>query len=150
MMKKGLIGVLSVMCLIGIGHAQFAKTDDAVMYRKAVMILIASHFKPLGGMVSGKVDYDKDVFQKNAETLKFLATLPWEAMMMPGSAKGDTTMRATVYEKPEWFKPAVAAFEESTDSLAQLAATDDFDNIKKAFTAVATNCKSCHSLSRKK
>jgi cytochrome c556 len=147
---KGLVALVLVLGLIGMAHAQFAKTDDAIKYRQAVMHLIQSHFKPMGAMVNGKLDYDKDVFQKNAETLKFLATLPWEAMMVPGSAKGDTTMRATVYEKPEWFNPAIAAFEASTASLAQLAATGDLEKTKAAFSAVATNCKSCHSLSRKK
>ena len=126
-------------------YAQFARPEDAVTYRKAAMQLTAHHFKALGAMVQGKVDYNKETFASHAAVVKMLATLPWEAMMLPGTDKGPTTLSSKVFEDTAKFKAAASSFEGAAGQLAELAAAGDFSGAKGAFGAVAGNCKGCHS-----
>ena len=95
--NSAVILVLMVAFAIGAAYAQFAKPEDAIQYRKSVMFLIAQHIKRIGAVVQGKSDYSKDEFSANADAVKMLSTLPWTAMMEPGTDKGDTTMSSAVF-----------------------------------------------------
>ena len=145
------IACLAILAVsIGFAHAQFAEPDDAIGYRKAVMTLIVHHFKAMGAVAQGKAAYDKETFAENAGLLKILATLPWEASMVPGSDKGNTTLNAEVFKDPDAFQKAAAAFEAGTAKLAELAAAGDLEGAKAQFGAVAGSCKECHTKFRTK
>jgi len=147
---KVTIFVLIVVFAFGIAYAQFAKPEDAIKYRKSVMFLIAQHFTRMGAVVQGKAAYDEDAFSANAEIVEMLATLPWDAMMAPGTDKGDTTMASAVFDKPAQFKEMAESFETDTAMLAGTAKGADLNAIKAQFGKVAQNCKSCHTNFRKK
>ena len=51
MTKRLLAGVVGVAALTAVAAAQFANPDDAVNYRKAVMVMIGHHFKSMGAVV---------------------------------------------------------------------------------------------------
>jgi cytochrome c556 len=145
---------ITALCAVGMMiaggvWAQFATPDDAIAYRKSAMIMIVQHFKRMGAMVQGKVDFDKQAFEANAAAVKTLATLPWEAAMMPGSDKGDTTMSAAVFSKADDFKKTANAFEAATAKLEAVSQSGDVNAIKAQFGAVAQSCKACHSQFRK-
>jgi len=144
------IFVLVLVFVFGAAYAQFAKPDEAVKYRKAVMFLIVQHFKRMGAVVQGKATYDKDAFSANAAAVGMLATLPWDAMTVPGTDKGDTTLSPAVFENPAKFKKAAQSFETATAMLADTANGGDLNAIKAQFGKVAQNCKSCHTNFRKK
>jgi cytochrome c556 len=144
------IFVLFVVFAFGAAYAQFAKPEEAVKYRKSVMFLIVQHFKRMGAVVQGKATYDKEAFSVNADAVEMLATLPWDAMMVPGTDKGDTTMSSAVFDKPDQFKKAAESFETDTAKLAGSASGGDLNAIKAQFGKVAQNCKSCHTKFRKK
>jgi cytochrome c556 len=148
--SKITIFVLFVGFAFGAAYAQFAKPEEAVKYRKSVMFLIVQHFKRMGAVVQGKADYDKDAFSANAAAVEVLATLPWDAMRVPGTDKGDTTLSSAVFDKPDQFEKAAASFETETAMLADKAKGGDLDAIKAQFGKVAQNCKSCHTNFRKK
>lgn len=141
--------ILAVVLVAGVSYAQFAKTEDAIKYRKSVMVLIVTHFKRMGAVVQGKADYDKQAFAANAEVVKMMATLPWEASLAPGSDKGDTTLSPDVFSKEDDFRKIAATFEAETAKLAATAMEGDFDAIKAQFGAVAQSCKACHKPFRK-
>ena len=147
---KVTIFVLFVVFGFGAAYAQFAKPEEAVKYRKSVMFLIVQHFKRMGAVVQGKANYDKDAFSANAAAVEMLATLPWDAMMAPGTDKGDTTLSSAVFDKPAQFKKAADSFETATAMLAGAAKGGDLNAIKAQFGKVAQNCKSCHNNFRKK
>jgi len=147
---KVTIFVLFVVFGFGAAYAQFAKPEEAVKYRKSVMFLIVQHFKRMGAVVQGKANYDKDAFSANAAAVEMLATLPWDAMMAPGTDKGDTTLSSAVFDKPAQFKKAAESFETATAMLAGKAKGGDLNAIKAQFGKVAQNCKSCHTNFRKK
>lgn len=142
--------VLFTVFAFGAAYAQFAKPEEAVKYRKAVMFLIVQHFKRMGAVVQGKAAYDQDAFSANAAAVAMLATLPWDAMMEPGTDKGDTTLSSAVFDKPAQFKKAAESFETDTVMLADTAKGGDLSAIKAQFGKVAQNCKSCHTNFRKK
>jgi cytochrome c556 len=139
------VGVL----LAGAAYAQFAKPEDAIKYRQSVMFMIAQHFKRMGAVVQGKAAYDQKIFAKNAEVVKTLATLPWKAMLEPGTDKGDTTMSSAVFEKKDDFMKTADKFQADTAYLASAAQGADLNGLKAPFNAVAQNCKACHSNFRK-
>ena len=142
--------VLVAVLVVGAAYAQFAKPEEAIKYRKAVMFLIVQHFKRMGAVVQGKAPYEKDAFSANAAAVQMLATLPWEAFMVPGTDKGDTTLSPVVFQQPAEFKKAAESFEADTAMLAGAAKDGDLDTIKAQFGKVAQNCKSCHTSFRQK
>ena len=144
------IFVLIVVFVFGAAYAQFAKPEEAIKYRKSVMFLIVQHFKRMGAVVQGKAAYDKDAFSANADVVKMLATLPWDAMMEPGTDKGDTTQNSAVFDKPAEFKKVAESFETDTAMLATTAEGGDLNAIKAQFGKVAQNCGACHKQFRKK
>jgi len=144
-----MVCAMAVTMVAGIAMAQFAKPEDAIKYRKAVMVLIAQHFKSMGAVVQGKSAFAREDFAADAETVKHLATLPWDAFLEPGTDKGDTTMSSAVFKKKDDFMTSAKAFEESTALLAEAAQGGDLNGIKAPFNTVAQNCKACHKPFRK-
>ena len=148
MTKTTLLGFFCVL-VFGAAYAQFAKPEEAIQYRKAVMLLIAQHFKSMGAVVQGKAAYDKDAFSANAEVVEMLATLPWQAFMVDGTDKGDTTMNSAVFKKSAKFKKAAESFQTETATLSSMAKGGELNAIKAHFGKVAKSCSACHKQFRK-
>jgi len=146
-MKKWLLSLLCFFLLVGAfsaGYAQFVKPEFAVKYRKSVMFLIAQHFGRMAAMVNEKVSYDQAVFADNAMIVETLSRLPWEAFMVPGTDKGDTTLKSSAFEQQARFSEFAQTFEKQTNDLAIKAKGGDFDSIKTQFGEVGKSCKACH------
>ena len=141
--------VIFIVFVFGAAYAQFAKPDEAIKYRKSVMFLVLQHFKPMGAVVQGKAAYDKEAFSANADAVKMLASLPFEASLVPGSDKGDTTMTSAAFKKPDQFKKALEVFKSETAMLASAANGGDLNAIKAQFGKVAQGCDACHKQYRK-
>ena len=62
------IAILAItVVLIGsVAYARFAKPQDAIQYRKAVMVLIGQHFKRMGAVIKGQAAYDPAAFTADA------------------------------------------------------------------------------------
>ena len=54
-LARAMVMVVVGTLIAGGALAQFAKPEDAIKYRKSVMVLIAQHFKSMGAVVQGKV-----------------------------------------------------------------------------------------------
>jgi cytochrome c556 len=147
---RAVILFLIVACAFGAAYAQFAKPEDAIQYRKAVMFLISQHIKRMGAVVQGKAAYDKDEFSADADLVEMLSTLPWKAMMEAGTDKGDTTMSSAVFEKEEQFRETAQSFETAAAKLAAGARGGDLKAIKAQFGKAVHYCKTCHTEFRKK
>lgn len=148
-MIKTISVVLIFGMLIGAAYAQFAKPEDAIKYRKAVMTIIVQHFGRMGAMVKGEVPYNQEAFANNAAVIEKVSVLPWAAFLAQGSDKGQTTMKSSVLENQADFKALAQAFEMEVSKLAAAAKSGDFDAAKAQFGTVARSCKACHSEARK-
>jgi cytochrome c556 len=144
------VPLLLVAFVFGAAYAQFAKPEEAIAYRKAVMTLIAQNIKWMGAVVQGKAAYNKDQFSADADAVEMLATLPWKAMTEPGSDKGDTTLSSAVFDKEEQFMEHATGFEAATAKLATAARGGDLNAVKAQFGQAVKFCKGCHSEFRKK
>ena len=140
--------VLAALC--GAAYAQFAKPEDAVRYRKAVMQVLAHHFSAVGAAVQGKIPFNKETFKHDADVVHLTSGLPWEAFQVPGSDKGDTTLKSSALQEKENFLSLAEQLQTNTAKLAQMAAAGDIDGAKAQFGQVAQSCKACHGAYRKK
>ncbi|MDJ0809335.1 MAG: cytochrome c [Desulfobacterales bacterium] len=142
-----LILILVVTC--GVAWAQFAKPEDAVSYRKAVMQVIGRHFGQMAAVVKDQLPYDKDAFEFDSKVVAMMARLPWEASLVPGSYAGDTTLKEKALKDRDGFLAAAQKFEDASQELLTAAAGGDRGAIKSKFGATAKTCSACHKAYRK-
>lgn len=148
--SKIFVCLVFIAVAFGGAYAQYSKPEDAIKYRKSVMFLIAQHFGRLGAMVKEKTPYDKEVFSSNAMVVEMLSHLPWEAFLLPGTDKGDTTLKSSAFEQQDKFKQSAEALETLLAKLVQVAQSGDFNAAKAQFGEVGKNCKACHDEFRNK
>lgn len=148
-LKVMICGVVLV-AMGALAYAGFAKPEDAIRYRKAVMTVIGQHFGSLAAVVKGQVPYHKEEVEHNAMVIRTMAELPWDAVMIPGSDTGDTTLKASAMQEKDEFMSVARKFEGATQKLFDTANKGDLDAVKTQFGDVAGMCKTCHSTYRKK
>lgn len=125
-------------------HAQFAKPEDALKYRKGSFFVMSQHFGRIGAMVQGKVPFNPSVVQENADTVTMLAKLPWAAFGEGTDMVPETKAKAAIWDQPAKFKEAADKLVKESENLRVAAKTGNLDVVKKAFGATAGTCKACH------
>ena len=143
-----LVGLLGGMASILPAHAQFAKPEDAIKYRKASLSVMATHFGRLGAMAQGKVPFDAKAAADNADVLATVAKLPWAAFG-EGTDKGETRAKPEIWKEAAKFKEAADKNQAEVAKLVAAAKTGNLDNLKTAFGPAAQTCKACHDNFRK-
>jgi cytochrome c556 len=144
------ICVVVLVAMSGASLAGFANPEEAIRYRKAVMTIIGNHFGSLAAVVKGRKSYDKKDVEHNAVVIRTMSDLSWQAVMEPGSEKGDTTLKASAMQEKEKFMAIARQFENESQKLADAAENGDLKAVKAQFGEVAKSCKACHSKYRKK
>ncbi|MEE9529535.1 MAG: cytochrome c [Syntrophobacteria bacterium] len=143
-MWKTVVCFAIVAGIIGTAYAQFARTDDAIKYRQAVMFLIGQHMGRMAAVVKGKQPHNREDFAQNAALVETLSKLSWNAFLVAGSDKGDTKMKSEALNNQEKFKQAAQNMETEVAKLVSAAKSGDFNAIKAQFGAVGKSCKKCH------
>jgi cytochrome c556 len=152
-MKRSLKIAVCGMILVfvsGVALAEFGKPEEAIYYRKAVMAIIAQHFGHIAGMIKGQIPYDQSKVKEDTAIITTMSKLPWEAMLMPGSDKGDTTLKPSAMADKDAFMAIAKQFEDAAKKLAETAKNGGLEDVKAQFGQVAMNCKACHGTYRKK
>lgn len=149
-MKKtiALGGLLAILAAAMPAHAQFAKPEDAIKYRKAGFNLMAAHFGRLGAMAQGRVPFDVKQAADNADVLAVVSKLPFGAFV-EGSDKGETRAKPEIWKESAKFKEAMDKNQAEMAKLVAAAKTGNLDNLKAAFGSAAPTCKACHDNFRK-
>jgi len=148
-MATALIVLILITGFLGVAHAQFTKPEDAIQYRQSVMFLIGQHFGRMFAVVKGQSPYDKRAFEQNAALVDTLATLPWEAFMVPGTDKGKTGLKSSAFKEKEKFMQDAKKMEAEVAKLVETAQTGNLDAAKTQIGETAKSCKSCHNDFRK-
>jgi cytochrome c556 len=151
MMKKlsKLLGITILgLLFFGLAYGQFAKPENAIMYRQSVMTIIGHHMGQMGAVVTGKKPYEKQEFSHDATVIQTLSALPWEAFMVPGSDKGKTKLKSEALREKDKFLAKAKTFETESRKLVKAAAGGDFNTIKAQFGNLGKSCKSCHDAYR--
>ena len=116
---------------------------QAAKYRHNVFGMIGYHFGPMGDMIKGKSDYDKDTFSKNADALASLAVLAANGFEVEGVAKGSRAKKK-IWDKYEDFQARQQALIDHAEQLLAATDTGDKKQLKSAFKTLSKDCKGCH------
>lgn len=120
---------------------------QAIEVRKALFVLIANNFKPIGETLQGKIPFDAAELRKRSARVAFLAELTGEPF--PDASNNglpDTKARPEIWSDRAAFDKRVGEFREHTAALSQLLTREQVapDAFKAAAAAVAQDCKGCH------
>ena len=144
MKRMTLLAVLVATLGATAAHAQFAKPEDAVKYRKNSLFVMSQHFGRIGAMAQGKVPFNAAVAQENADTVAMLAKLPWAAFGEGTDMVPETKAKAAIWDQPAKFKEAADKLQKEAENLRVATKTGNLEAVKKAFSATAGTCKACH------
>ena len=145
---SSLFGVAMAVAVTLPAHAQFAKPEDAVKYRKASFTVMAAHFGRLGAMANGRAPYDAKMAAENADVVLTLSKLPWAAFG-EGTDKGDTRAKPEIWKEAAKYKDAADKMQAEIGKLNVAAKSGNIDALKAAFGPAAASCKACHDNFRK-
>ena len=124
--------------------AQFQKPEDAVKYRQSAFQVMSAHFGRIGAMVNGRVPFDAAAAASNAEIVAFMSKLPYAGFVdgTSGTAKGSP--KANVWSERAKFDDLAKKMQDEVAKLAVVAKAGNPEQLKTAFGAAASACKSCH------
>lgn len=144
---KTLLNISLLSVLLAVSSASIAEDTKqqkaSIEYRKSAFKMVLWHFKPMAGMVKGKIDYDSDEFARNAEILAQLSHLSIHGFKLKSPSENSRS-KASIWDNYQDFESQMNDFSNTSDNLAEVAATGDLGKIKPAFAAVAKTCKACH------
>ncbi len=140
-----LLGTLTLSPLTS--YAQFAKSEDAINYRKGSFAVMGAHFSRIGAVVKGEKPYNKDEVIANAAIVNTMAALPWQAFG-PGTEGGRS--QPEIWKETDKFKAGADKMQKAVADLNTAAQSGNLESIKKAFAAAGQTCKACHDNYRKK
>jgi cytochrome c556 len=129
-------------------HAQWAKPEDAIKYRRAVMTVMANHFGRVAAMSQGKIPFDAKAAAENADIALAMSKLPFVAFV-PGTDKGETRAEPKIWTEQDKFKTAAEQMQDNMVKLAAAAKSGNVDTMKAAAGDLGKSCKSCHDNYRK-
>ena len=129
-------------------HAQFAKPEDAIKYRKAAFQVMQTHFGRVGAMANGRIPFDAAVIANNAAIAETMSKLPYAAFI-DGTDKGDTNAKPEIWANRAKFNAAAEKMQGEMSKLAVVAKAGTIDAIKAQVGATGGTCKACHDDFRK-
>lgn len=145
-MKRLTVAALAVLGLAASlpAAAQFQKPEDAVKYRQSAFQVMAAHFGRIGAMVNGRTPFDAAAAASNAEVVAFMSKLPYAGFVdgTSGTAKGSP--KANVWSERAKFDDLAKKMQDEVAKLAVVAKAGNPEQLKTAFGAAASACKSCH------
>ncbi len=151
---KPSIRALALVCLCGALSAQaqspFQRPGDAVEYRQAGFVLMATHFKRLNAMAQGKVPYDAKGVEENMAVIAAVSKLPFTAFV-PGTDKvKGTEALPEVWSQPAKFQEAADKLQAELGKLQAAVKAGKQEDVKLAAGAVGQSCKACHDSFKQK
>lgn len=129
-------------------HAQFAKPEDAIKYRKSALTVMAAHFGRVAAMANGRMPFDAGAAASNAATAEMMSKLPF-AGFIDGTDKGDTKAKSEIWSERAKFNAAAEKMQGEMTKLAVVAKGGNLDAIKAQVGATGGSCKACHDDFRK-
>ena len=135
--------MLGITSLAMPAHAQFAKPEDAIKYRKGALTVMGAHFGRVAAMASGRAPYDAKAAADNAARAEAMSKLPWTAFQ-DGSDKGDTKAKPEIWSDKARFAEAAEKMQAEMTKLSVAARVGTLDALKPAVSSAAGTCKNCH------
>jgi cytochrome c556 len=144
---KSLVAALAVLASVAAAPnagAQFARPEDAILYRQAAFQVVRKHFGSLGAMANGKAPFDARAASADAGVLAAVFRLPYTAFG-PGTGQGaNTKANPQIWQKMDEFQKDTEAHDAAMTRLIAAAQSGDLAQLKAAFGPAARTCKTCH------
>ena len=150
-MKRTVVAAAAVIALGAVAGAAMAqvKPEVLVKQRQAGMTLISKYFGPLGGMAQGKVPFNAQLVQRNADYLAALSQMPWDGFD-PSTADVKSRAKPELYKEMDKVKGLIERFQGEVKKLQTAAKSGDEAAIKSQIAAVGKACGACHDPYREK
>jgi cytochrome c556 len=116
--------------------------EDSFKYRKSIMKALSGHAGAISMQARGLAG-NPDYVAKHAKAIASLGS-ELHTLFAEGSNVEDSETLPIVWEEPEEFAEAIAAAEEATAALGEVADGGDMKAIGAAFRNVGKACKGCH------
>ena len=129
-------------------HAQFAKPEDAIKYRRSAFTVMSAHFGRVAAIANGRIPFDAKAAAANAEIAAFVSLLPY-AGFVEGSDKGDTKAQPKIWTEHDKFNAAAKKMQDEMGKLNVAAKGGQIDAIKAQVGETGKACKACHDEYRK-
>ena len=121
--------------------------DDPVHERHELMEGVGDAAKPIGTMLKGERDYDRDVVMASLETWH-VASMRFGELFPAGSETGEGTEAApAIWEDRAGFDEALDKFRKATQA-AMVANPETLEAAKPVIGPVFETCKGCHDTYR--
>jgi cytochrome c556 len=148
-MKKVIALTIAALAALGsvCAHAQFAKPEDAIKYRKNALFVMQQNFSRVAAMASGKAPFDAKVAAESAAVAEYVGKLPWAAFG-DGTDKGETKAKPEIWTNKAKFNEYAEKSQAELAKLSAAAKTGNLESIKAAVGAVGGSCKTCHDAFR--
>jgi cytochrome c556 len=149
-MKKEVFSVcLAIAMGAGAGYAVTvfaqAKPEVLIKQRQSAMTLIGKYWGPVNAMAQGKVPFNADIAERNADFLAVLSKMPWDGFH---ASTKDTDQKTkalpAIFENPDKFKQAGDRLQSTTAKLAAVPKGDEAA-FKAAAGEVGKACGGCHN-----
>jgi cytochrome c556 len=135
--------LLALSSLAMPAHAQFAKAEDAIKYRKSALTVMGTHFGRVAAMANGRAPYDAKAAAENVALAETMSKLPWAAFP-EGSDKGETKAKPEIWSDKARFAESAEKMQAELAKLSVAAKLGTLDALKPAVSNVAATCKNCH------
>lgn len=124
-----------------------AEPEDIIKYRKASMKANGGHMAATAAILSGKVDYKKDL----ANHARALAAINSDVagLFPPDSDFGDTDALDAVWKKKADFSARAKDAKDKSAAFEKAVSTNDKAKMSAAFGQLNDACKACHKDFRK-
>jgi cytochrome c556 len=139
-----LVLLVTACAVAGTAHAQAAKPEQVLKYRKALYSVIGWNFGPMSAMAQGKVPYDAAEFAQRAERVAAVAPMLGEAFPVESKGVANSELKPEMWANRADFDAKMKDMVERSAALARVAKTGDFEQSKAAFLQTAQTCKACH------
>ncbi len=141
--KRTLVGAALVVLAVGGVHAH-SGASGVVLERMELMKSVGSAMKKIGGMVTGKQEYNAEMVKAAAnEIASHGANIEGLFPDTPESKDSKVSEAApAIWEKPQDFMVETKKLTEAATKLA--AASADQASALEAFKVLGGTCKSCH------
>jgi cytochrome c556 len=114
-MKKKLISLSVTTAALTLSLpalAQFAKGEDAIKYRQGAFKILATYFGRIGAMAQGKIPFDAQPAQHDAEITAFAAKLHATAFIGGSDKGGDTKAKPSIWTERAQFDAVMKKMQE--------------------------------------
>jgi cytochrome c556 len=141
---SALVLLVATCAVAGTAHAQAAKPEQVLKYRKALYSVIGWNFGPMSAMAQGKAPYDAAEFARRAERVAAVAPMLGEAFPAESKGVANSELKPEMWANRADFDAKMKDMVERSATLARVAKAGDFEQSKAAFLQTAQTCKACH------